>query len=221
MSSALPHIPPPPPLAPDIGLLGRIWRETARPFRIQTWRKWTRPTPQKPRLLNLSLQPGSVEPEGLQFLSQLVIRSRQFPGPIVEIGTLFGRTAAHMALFKAPEQKIITVDKYIWNPWGLTPESHFQLTAHCLHYLIQTGQVEQLNMDKALFYATYRGPSPSLVFLDATHSYEETKKDIDWARSVGAALIAGHDYSEKFPGVKQIVDEYGGPRETGATVFLL
>src|SRR5262249_32461925 len=110
---------------------------------------------------------------------------------------------------------------YVWNPWGLTPKSHFQLTAHCLYYLVQSGQVEQLSMDKAHFYATYRGPAPSLVFLDATHSYSETKKDIDWARSVGAALIAGHDYSEKFPGVKQIVDEYGGPREMGATVFLL
>jgi hypothetical protein len=221
MNSALPHLPTPHPLASEIGLLGRIWREAARPFRVQTWRKWAGTAPRQPRLLDLSLQPGSVEPEGLAFLAQLVTRSRQFPGPIIEIGTLFGRTAVHMALCKGPDQKIVTVDKYVWNPWGLTPQSHFQLTSHVLHYLVQTGQVEQLNMDKALFYATYRGPAPSLVFLDATHNYSETKKDIDWARSAGAALIAGHDYSDKFPGVKQIVDEYGGPQELGATVFLL
>ena len=90
-----------------------------------------------------------------------------------------------------------------------------------LRYLVQTGHVEQLRMDKALFYKNYRGPAPSLVFLDATHSYEETKKDIEWAKSLGVPLISGHDYSDQFPGVKQVVQEFGGPKELGATVFLL
>jgi len=76
-------------------------------------------------------------------------------------------------------------------------------------------------MDKNPFYETYRGPSPALVFLDADHTYEETKKGVLWAKSVGAQLIAGHDYSAEFPGVQQVVHEFGGPRETGGIVFLL
>ena len=54
-----------------------------------------------------------------------------------------------------------------------------------------------------------------MVFLDAIHDYEETKKDIEWARLVGAKIIAGHDYCDEFPGVKQIVDEMGGPARAG------
>jgi hypothetical protein len=164
---------------------------------------------------------GTVELEGLAFLSRLVEQSRQYPGPIVEIGTLFGATATHMALFKAREQKIVTVDTYSWNPWGLSNQTHFELTGRILYFLVQTGQLEQIKQDKNAFYAAYRGPAPSLVFLDAVHTYEETKKDIEWARSVGAKLIAGHDYSDKFPGVQQIVDEHGGPKQLGGTVFLL
>jgi len=206
------------------GLMGRIWREAARPFHPRTWRKWgfTAPAqPPKKTLLDFPFENGTVEPEGLAFLRRLVRTSQQSPGPIVEIGTLFGRTATHMALFKAPEQKIITVDTYTWNPWGLSRETHFELTSRILSYLVQTGQVEQIKQNKNLFYATYRGPAPSLVFLDAIHTYEETKKDIEWAKSIGAALIAGHDYSDRFPGVQQIVQEHGGPKELGGTVWLL
>ena len=228
------------------GLFARLWRETSRPFRRESWRKWSgsecRHSIQtintkmdrlcreletlSSKVLDVNvfenaMSAGSVEPEGLDFLRQLVERSRQLAGPIVEIGTLYGRTTTHMALFKEPSQKIITVDCYVWNPMGLRPDLHFQLTSQVLHYLVQTGHIEQKRMDKNLFYATYRGPAPALVFLDANHTYEETKKDVLWAKSVGAQIIAGHDYSPEFPGVEQVVHEFGGPRETRGTVFLL
>jgi hypothetical protein len=60
-----------------------------------------------------------------------------------------------------------------------------------------------------------------MVFLDAMHDYEETKKDILWAQSVSASIISGHDYCDEFAGVKQIVDECGGPCELGGTVWVL
>ncbi len=203
--------------------LGRIWRETARPFRPRTWRKWAGVQAKSgpPSPIDFPFTHGTVEPDGLAMLSKLVKRTHGILGPIIEIGTLFGRTATHMALFTAPEQKIITVDTYTWNPWHLSRETHHQLTSQILFYLVQTGRVEQLKMDKNHFYATYRGPAPALVFLDAIHTYEETKKDIQWAKSVGAALISGHDYSDRFPEVQRVVHEFGGPKELGGTVFLL
>jgi hypothetical protein len=163
----------------------------------------------------------TVEPEGLKLLQNLVREAAQYPGPIIEIGTLLGITATHMALAKSPRQRIITVDNYCWNPWGLPPDAHHGLTQQMLLFLVETGQVEQIRMDKGAFFASYQGPSPSLVFLDAWHTYEETKKDIEWAIRAGAKLIAGHDYCAQFPGVQQIVDECGGPRDLAGSVWVL
>ncbi len=166
-------------------------------------------------------QQATVEAEGIPLIQRLVRESAKYPGPIIEVGTLLGITTTTMALAKAPQQKIITVDLYCWNPWGVSQEVHEALTSTVLHYLVQTGQVERISMDKGEFYRTYRGPAPSMVFLDAIHDYEGTKEDILWAKGLGARIIAGHDYCDEFPGVKQIVDEMGGPRKLAASVWAL
>ena len=215
-------------------LLHKVFREAARPFRKLARRvsnsssSATGTPPQTPGLTGSGAsiagfhpQQATVEAEAVPFIQKLVRESRRFPGPIIEIGTLLGITTTNIALAKAPEQKIITVDLYCWNPWGLPPETHRALAATVLHYLIQSGDVEQVCQDKNAFIRTYRGPAPSLVFLDAIHTYEETKVDIEWARRIGAKIIAGHDYSDAFPGVKKIVDECGGPRERSASVWVL
>ncbi len=98
-----------------------------------------------------------------------------------------------MALAKSRDQKIITVDLYCWNPWGMTPAVHEAVTSQMLHYLVRTGHVDCVSMDKNEFYRIYSGPAPSMVFLDAMHDYEEAKKDIEWSRRVGAKIITGHD----------------------------
>jgi hypothetical protein len=53
------------------------------------------------------------------------------------------------------------------------------------------------------------------------HTYEETKVDIQWARSVRASIICGHDYSERFPGVIRAVDEFGGPSQLRGSLWAL
>jgi predicted O-methyltransferase YrrM len=173
------------------------------------------------RLCAFDSQSCTVEPDGLELLKKLVRESTQYDGPIIEIGTLLGITATHMALVKQSRQKIITVDNYCWNPWGLPADAHHALARQVLLYLTSCGEVQQLRMDKAEFYDSYRGPAPALVFLDAWHTYEETKKDIEWAIRCGAQLIAGHDYCDQFDGVRQVVDEYGGPRTLAGTVWVL
>jgi glycosyltransferase involved in cell wall biosynthesis len=174
-----------------------------------------------PAIMSLDPQNCTVEREGLGLLQDLVRESAQHAGPIIEVGTLLGVTATHMALVKQPGQKIVTVDKYCWNPWGLMPDKHFALARQVLHYLIETGHVEQVWQDKNEFYANYAGPPPAMVFLDAVHNYEETKRDIDWAISVGARIIAGHDYCDRFPGVMQAVDEHGGIARLAGSVWQL
>ena len=207
----------------------KVWREVSRPVRRLSRRVHegsSKPIPDRLKFVTepspgMDPQLATMESEALPFLKELVRRSRHFPGPIIEIGTLLGVTTTHMALAKAPEQKIITVDLYCWNPWYVTPAIHEAMTAQVLHYLVATGHVERVRMDKDEFFRTYAGPAPSLVFLDAMHDYENTKKDIEWAQKVGAGIISGHDYCDDFPGVQQIVKEMGGPRELCESVWVL
>ena len=133
------------------------------PFGITPGSSGQADAPQPTIAAELRVCPGTVEPDGLALLTRLVKRSHQLPGPIVEIGTLFGRTATHMALVKAPQQKIITVDTYTWNPWGLSCETHYQLTSRILYYLVQTATLCNTN-EQNRFYATYRGPAPAWCF---------------------------------------------------------
>ena len=217
-------------------LLHKVFREAARPFRQLARRvSPSGATPHAPdatapihgltgsgaSIAGFHPQQATVEAEAVPFIQKLVRESGKYPGPIIEIGTLLGITTTNIALAKAPEQKIITVDLYCWNPWGLSPQTHRALASTVLHYLIQSGDVKQICQDKNEFIRTYKGPAPSMVFLDAIHTYEETKLDIEWAQRIGAKIIAGHDYSDAFPGVKQIVDECGGPRERSASVWVL
>jgi hypothetical protein len=134
---------------------------------------------------------------------------------------LIGATTTRMALWKSPAQRIITVDNYCWNPWRLSSDLHFALAAQVLFSAVASHGVEQVRMDKAEFFRAYRGPAPALVFLDAWHTYKETKADILWARSARASIICGHDYCEQFPGVVQAVDEFGGPTRLRGSLWSL
>lgn len=164
---------------------------------------------------------GSVQAHEYPLLKKLCAEASAHPGPIVEIGTLFGFATTQIALWKDPSKQIITVDNYSWNPCGLPPEAHFQLTSRVLEYLSKTGQLRQLRMEKEEFFRTYAEGAPALVFLDADHSYEETRKDIEWAKRAGARIICGHDYSEECPGVKRAVNDFGGPLQLLGSVWSL
>jgi hypothetical protein len=152
---------------------------------------------------------STLSEEEYGLLRELVQEAAEFEGPIIEIGTLLGGTTTRLALWARPGQKVITVDNYSWNPWGLTPEQHHCLTSQVLYHPVQLGRVEQIAMGKDEYFRQYQGPPPALVFLDAWHTYVETKRDIEGARAIQSRIISGHDYSNTFPGVIQAVDEAG------------
>ena len=169
----------------------------------------------------LDVRQSTLNAAEQSLLRQLVEQAGQHCGPIIEIGTLIGATTTCMALWKSARQRIITVDNYRGNPWRLSPDLHHALTAQVLFCLVELGQVEQVRMDKNEFYQTYDGPAPALVFLDAVHTYEETKVDIQWAHRVGASIICGHDYCERFPGVIEAVDEFSPPAQLRGSLWSL
>lgn len=63
-----------------------------------------------------------------------------------------------------------------------------------------------------------------LIFLDATHTYDALKADIQkWLPKLNkGGILAFHDYRHHdFPGVEQAVDEFFGPAPEGTTVITL
>ena len=156
-----------------------------------------------------------------RFLGQIV-RDSDPTRPIIEIGTLFGFSSIVMTLFKHPEQQLITVDNYCWNPLGLSPDAQHATTRNRLKEASADFSVQVLRMDKEAFYRSYQGPAPAVFFCDADHSYEATKADILWARSVGASVICGDDYDHPFQrGTAQAVDELGGPARLAGGLFVM
>ena len=163
---------------------------------------------------------GQVSVREARLLAHIT-QGLQSDRPIIEIGTLFGRSTWLIAINKKNGQKLITVDNFSWNPCGISPRHHRRLTEALLRDLLTTGDAEITFMDKHEFYRSYRGPRPAMVFLDADHSYQATKSDIEWALSVNADVICGHDYAETMPGVVQAVDESGGTAEGTESLWIL
>ena len=168
----------------------------------------------------LVLPVGQVTLTEARFLGDLV-RSLSEPGPIIEIGTLFGWSTKVMALYKDSGRELISVDGYCWNPLGLSSENHCDVTARILSEAVRDHNVRLVRADKAAFYASYAGPPAALVFLDADHSYEQTAADIAWARRADAGVVCLHDYRPEFPGVVRAVDEAGGPRNLVDSLVVL
>lgn len=138
---------------------------------------------------------------------KLVQKAKQFSGPIIEFGTLFGITTKLMASVAAESQRIVTVDNFCWNPFGLTLQLHETFTRKILRVELRSGVVELIVSGSEDFRSNYTGEIPSMVFFDADHSYAAVKEEIQWAKSLGVPLICGHDYRNARFGVTQAVDE--------------
>jgi predicted O-methyltransferase YrrM len=150
---------------------------------------------------------GSISEAEEKELIDLTSKASAFPGPIVEIGALFGFTTQLLATYKPADKELIAVENFTWNPFGIPPEDHRLITRRVLRYNVVHCNTSVFDGSKRDFYSGYKGERPAMVFMDADHSYEGTKEDIAWAIKAGARIIAGHDYSEIFPGVKRSVDE--------------
>ena len=152
---------------------------------------------------------GAVSLEEARFLYHYAVKS-DVSRPIIEIGTHFGTSTLAICMGKAVTQELITVDNFSWNALHLPPNEHYELVKKILKEVIDNESVSIVCKDKDAFYAGYEGATPSMVFLDANHDYEPTRRDLEWALGVKADVICVHDYCDSFPGVMQAVNELGG-----------
>lgn len=127
-------------------------------------------------------------------------------GTFVEVGTLFGLTAKRIAA-ERPKLKIIAVDNFSWNPFGLPPAVHEAFTRR----ILSRSGVEVVNCSSEDWRSEVEGTIDA-IFFDASHRYEDVKAECAWAKKAGVKTICGHDYNNANPrfGVTRAVDEEFG-----------
>ncbi len=162
-----------------------------------------------------------IETDGI--VSWMREAAARFPGrPVVEFGTLFGLTTQALAAAAPEGTRIVTVDNFCWNPFGLPPDRHEAFTRRILAPWIASGKVEVVAADSAEYRTNFGGTPPAMVFFDADHRYEAAKEELEWARSIGVPFICGHDYANPSPyfGVTRAVDElFGKPADLAGMCF--
>ena len=164
---------------------------------------------------------GSVSEEDEAGIARTVEQSASLDGPIVEIGALFGFTTQLIATSKPIEKELIAVENFSWNPFHVAADDHRSITHRTLRYVMANCNTRIFDGSNSDFYTEYTGDRPSMIFIDADHSYEGVKVDIEWATKQKIPLICGHDYSALHPGVMRAVDEaFGGAVEVIGSVWI-
>lgn len=174
--------------------------------------------------------PGFMAPEVEDFYSMLAARVPA-DGAVVEVGVAYGRSLAYLV------SALLAEDKRLVRVFGVDSWSDFmgceredwigerarslksvyaspeaacaaELQAHCPS-AINVARLVHLPSTKAAIALSSFGPFDA-VFIDASHTYEDTRDDIlFWAPLVKrGGLLAGDDYAPEFPGVVRAVDEY-------------
>lgn len=134
-------------------------------------------------------------------------------GTFVEVGSWLGKSSSFLIDNKKPSQKIICIDT--WK--GSQNELH---THHRLATLVDIFEIFKENLGDRDYSSirlpsveaakTFDNDSLDVVFIDAEHTYEALKNDINaWLPKVKqGGYIAGHDYSSGWPGVVRAVHEF-------------
>lgn len=134
-----------------------------------------------------------------------------------ELGVSTGRFTSYLCAIMR-DLKMIAVDTWVERPentapgqqtyvdWGVN-ENYANFKNTCDLFFGE--RVEIKRMDTVAAAETVEDDSLDFVFIDADHSYEGCKRDIEaWYPKVrDGGLIAGHDYSDKWPTVMRAVDE--------------
>lgn len=146
-----------------------------------------------------------------------LVRWAEGASVVVEIGTLFGFTAKRLAA--ETSAKVIAVDNFSWNPFGMPAELHEKFTRLILENELKSGRVELVKTDAQEFLKTMKGVD--VVFLDGDHRYEAVKAELELVKQTDLKVIAGHDYGNRLFGVTQAVEEaLGKPDEVAGMCWV-
>lgn len=139
----------------------------------------------------------------------------------VEVGAWKGRSTSCLAVEIANSKKDITL--YVVDTWEESEEHNVDSEKESLPTLYETFINNMKPVEKYYFplritseeaSKKFKDGTLKFVFLDASHEYEDVKRDIEnWMPKVkSGGVLAGHDYYPEgaydwFPGVKKAVNE--------------
>lgn len=144
-------------------------------------------------------------------------------GALAEVGVAWGRGAIYAAsVFVGlgwKEGRVYAVDS--WRGPG-DPDlghsaMHFSaaLASIALNVLpYEADIIYPIRMASPAAAGCFGAGELDLVLIDGCHTYEAVMADIaGWTRTIRAGgVLAGHDYTDDFPGVRRAVEEAFGPR---------
>ena len=170
--------------------------------------------------------PGVTPEEDLKGLQALV---RRLGEPCcVEVGSFTGQSA--LAMIQAGASKVFCIDT--WQ--GGDDPSDMMAGVYAEHgskgvfdQFCKTIGPELLLkrvfpvVGRSTFFAPYWPWQADLIFIDADHRYDAVMADIQaWEPLVRlGGILCGHDYEDYWPGVKRAIDETGGCKLVGRTVW--
>jgi len=143
---------------------------------------------------------------------RLMVSRCRSSGVLVELGAWKGRSSAFLvveAKNKSPNIKIHIVDTWLGSgehTLGMTDGLYEKFISNMIP-LNGFYQAHRMTTDEASLL--FEDELLDAVFIDADHTYEAVKKDIEnWMPKVRkGGILAGHDYIETWPGVVQAVNE--------------
>lgn len=150
---------------------------------------------------------------------------------VMELGAFCGLSAWGMAI---TAKHVTSIDTFSAATDGqrqtrelTTLEAYKQATARFnnVTFVVATSEIAARDPYCGVAQTTDAPPSEfDFIFIDATHTYEELKLDIQrwWPKLRSGGVMAFHDYKhDNYPGVQQAVDEIFGPAPEGTTIVTL
>jgi len=124
---------------------------------------------------------------------------------LLEIGSWTGLSAV---LFARAFKSITCIDP--WSPTGGINLNYDMDNVYKL-FCERTKIYDNVTAVKSKFEDYEIDKNYDIIYIDGLHTYDQVKKDIKKALGIKSLkYIAGHDYYNKFPGVKRAVNELLG-----------
>jgi len=154
-------------------------------------------------------------------------------GKFVEVGTWLGKSASYLAVEIINSGKDIKLDCVdTWN--GSQEHLNMDLVKNDELYNQFLKNIEPVSavinpirMDSIEASKLYDDESIDFIFIDASHDYENVKKDIEawYPKLKDGGIFAGHDFSADWPGVISAVNEFASaekyPIEVGEYCWMI
>lgn len=159
-------------------------------------------------------------PEFIQGLENLISWIGQFKNvddlTLLEIGSYAGESTV---VFAKSFKEVLAIDPWVDN-YDLTDITcdHLSLPEVEKHFDINVrnySNIKKFKMKSNDFFKMKQIPKFDVVYIDGVHTYEQVAKDIETSKKFSPLIIAGHDYSNFWPGVVQAIEEkLGKPHQT-------